>query len=44
MRYQCNFLTPKDYNKFFQQLRNGELVGFRSELDIALKKAAEMMP
>ena len=42
MRYQCNVLTPKDYNKFFQQLRNSELVGFRSELDITLKKAAEM--
>lgn len=38
-RYQFNFLTPKDYNKFFQQMRNGELLGFRSELDVALGKA-----
>jgi type III restriction enzyme len=39
-RYQFNFVTPKDYNKFFQQLRKGELQGFQSALDIALKKAA----
>ena len=39
VRYQCNFLTPRDYNKFFQLLRQRGLVGFRSALDIALKKA-----
>jgi type III restriction enzyme len=36
VRYQFNFLTPKDYNKLFQQMRNNDLVGFRSELDVAL--------
>ena len=40
IRYQSNFLTPRDFNKFFQLLRKRELVGFRSALDIALKKAA----
>jgi type III restriction enzyme len=40
VRYQFNFLTPKDYNKFFQQMRNNDLNGFRSELDVALSKAA----
>ena len=37
-RYQFNFLTPKDYNKFFNQLRKGELKGFRSQLDVTLRK------
>lgn len=37
-RYQFNFLTPKDYNKFFQQLRNNDLDGFSSDLDVALRK------
>ncbi|MCI0563051.1 MAG: hypothetical protein MN733_31625 [Nitrososphaera sp.] len=32
--YQLNFLTPKDYNKFFIKLRQDEALGFRSELDI----------
>lgn len=38
-RYQFNFLTPKDYNKFFQKMRNGGLQGFCSELDVALRRA-----
>lgn len=37
VRYQLNFLTPKDYNKFFQQMRNNSLIGFRSALDVALR-------
>jgi len=37
-RYQFNFLSPKDYNQFFQRLREDELEGFRSELDIVMKK------
>jgi type III restriction enzyme len=41
-RYQLNFLTPKDYNKFFNVLQSGDLAGFRSQLDIALKKATVM--
>ena len=40
VRYQFNFLTPRDYNVFFQQMRNNDLNGFRSELDVALNKAA----
>lgn len=38
VRYQFNFLTPKDYNKFFQKMRNNDLNGFSSELDVALRK------
>jgi type III restriction enzyme len=34
--YQLNFVTPKDFNKFFIKLRNDDLQGFRSELDVAL--------
>jgi type III restriction enzyme len=37
--YQFNMLTPRDYGKFFTQLRSGDLVGFRSELDVAMTKA-----
>jgi len=36
IKYQFNFLTPKDYNKFFQQMRNNKLVEFRSGLDVAM--------
>ena len=38
--YQLNFLSPKDYNKFFIKLRKDEAAGFRSELDVALRKSA----
>lgn len=41
LRYQFNFLTPSDYNKFFQLLKESKLDGFRSELDVNLKKAIE---
>jgi type III restriction enzyme len=37
--YQLNFLTPRDFNKFFIKLREDEAFGFRSELDIAMTKA-----
>jgi type III restriction enzyme len=37
-RYQFNMLTPKDYLKFFTMCRGRDLVGFRSELDIAIMK------
>lgn len=33
-------LSPRDFNKFFQNMRNGELAGFRSELDVAISGAA----
>jgi type III restriction enzyme len=36
VRYQLNFLTPSDFSKFFQCLRDKELAGFKSELDIVL--------
>ena len=38
-RYQFNMLTPKDYGKFFTKIREGELAGFRSELDVAMARA-----
>jgi type III restriction enzyme len=41
MRYQFNFLTPRDYNQFFQKLREGDLRGFRSNLDVALSKTGK---
>jgi type III restriction enzyme len=37
--YQFNMLTPRDYGKFFTQVRAGELVGFRSELDVTMARA-----
>lgn len=37
-RYQLNFISPHDFGKFFQQLRNNDLVGFTSELDIAIQQ------
>jgi type III restriction enzyme len=40
-RYQFNFLSPKNYGAFFQKLRNKDLNGFRSELDVALANANE---
>jgi hypothetical protein len=39
-RYQFNMLTLRDYGKFFSKLREGDLVGFRSGLDVATAKAA----
>lgn len=36
IRYQFNFLTAKDFNQFFQKLREDDLDGFRSNLDVAL--------
>jgi type III restriction enzyme len=41
-RYQFNMLTPRDYTKFFTKLREKDLVGFRSELDVAVAKAGRM--
>jgi len=37
--YQFHFLTPRDFNTFFQSLREGKLVNFRSELDVKLAEA-----
>jgi type III restriction enzyme len=38
--YQFNMLTPRDYGKFFTKLRERDLMGFRSELDIVMAKAS----
>ncbi len=40
IRYQFNFLSPKDYNKFFEKFRKDDLYGFRSGLDVEMAKAA----
>ena len=34
--YRFNFLTPRNYNGFFQALRSNRAEAFRSELDVAL--------
>jgi adenine specific DNA methylase Mod len=39
--YQFNMVSPKSYNVFFQKLRDGGVVGFRSDLDVAMTKAAK---
>jgi len=38
-RYQFNMISPKDYGKFFTRMKNGDLVGFRSSLDVAMASA-----
>lgn len=42
LRYQFNMISPKSYNVFFQKLRDSGVVGFRSDLDVAMTKTAEM--
>jgi type III restriction enzyme len=44
VRYQFNMLSPKSYSGFFQKLRDGGLIGFRSDLDVAMMKAANDLP
>jgi hypothetical protein len=39
--YRFNMLSPKSYNVFFQKLRDGDLVCFRSELDVVMSGAAK---
>ena len=41
IRYQFNMLSPKDFGKFFEELRRKDLKGFRSELDVVMSKAAK---
>lgn len=36
VRYRFNFLSPGSYNAFFQALRDGQLGGFRSALDVSV--------
>lgn len=40
-RYQFNMISPKNFNAFFQKLRAGDAAGFRSDLDVAMTKAAK---
>jgi len=36
--YKFNFLTPSDFNGYFQSIRDGSISSFRSTLDVELKK------
>lgn len=36
-RYQFNMISPRDFNSFFQKMRETDLVGFRSELDVTMQ-------
>ncbi len=37
--YQFNMVTPKDFGKYFSKLREHQLEGFRSELDVKIVQA-----
>jgi len=39
VRYQFNMLAPRDFNTFFQKMRESDLGGFMSELDVAMRNA-----
>ena len=41
MRYQFNMVTPKDFGKYFTKLRENQLEGFRSELDVKIAQTVE---
>jgi DNA repair protein RadC len=41
VRYHFNMISPATFNRFFQKLRSGEAVGFRSDLDVAMTNAAK---
>lgn len=36
VRYKFNFLTPGDFDTYFQTLKNGNIADFRSSLDVVL--------
>ena len=36
INYKFTFLTPADYNGFFQSIRDNNIESFRSDLDVAL--------
>jgi type III restriction enzyme len=40
-RYQFNMVSPRDFGKYFTRLKNQELQGFRSELDVKLAQSAK---
>ena len=37
-QYKFNFLTPADFNGYFQSVRDGKVANFRSALDVELSK------
>jgi type III restriction enzyme len=41
LHYGFTFLSPKSFGKFFQALRDGQIEGFTSELDLKLKQDEE---
>jgi type III restriction enzyme len=38
LQYKFNFLTPSDFNNYFQSIREGNASTFRSNLDVALSR------
>lgn len=38
VQYKFNFLTPTDFNGYFQSIRDGKVASFRSALDVELTK------
>ena len=36
LSYKFNFLTPSDYGRYFQSVRDGSIINFRSTLDVEL--------
>lgn len=36
--YKFNFLSPSDYGRYFQSMRDGSIVNFRSSLDVELSE------
>ncbi|MGE6761410.1 DEAD/DEAH box helicase family protein [Corallococcus interemptor] len=41
VRYQFNMISPKSYSVFFSKLVANELIGFRSEIDVVMTRAAK---
>jgi len=40
VKYHFNMLTPQDYPTFFRKMREKDLIGFRSHLDVAMAPLA----
>ena len=40
VKYHFNMLTPRDYPAFFEKMRNHDLGGFRSRLDVEISQGA----
>ena len=38
IRYKFTFLTDRNFNKFFQSLKDRNIASFRSELDVKLSE------